>query len=80
MDAQPFLGKELALSSDRSSEYMKEKIDIMVSDLINTSYKIAINLIQSNKEVFHQLSNNLIEKRNIDSKKFENITLSYYNI
>jgi cell division protease FtsH len=77
LDSQPFLGKELALTSDRSSEYMKEKTDIMVADLINTAYKVAINIIKSNPDDFHNLSNQLIEKRNLNILDFKNITLIY---
>ena len=77
LDSQPFLGKELALTSDRSSEYMKEKTDIMVADLINTAYKVAINLIKSNPDEFNNLSNQLIEKRNLDITDFKNVTLNY---
>ena len=56
---------------------MKEKTDIMVADLINTSYKVAINLIKANPDDFEILSNQLIDKRNLVISDFKNITLIY---
>ena len=80
--AQPFLGRDLGYgggggAGDRTSEQTKAATDRKVSDLINSSYKIALNLIQNNKDEFYGLSSKLIEKRVLDKGDFNNVTLRY---
>ena len=75
--AQPFLGKELGLGGDRTSEYSKEKTDKMVAELINNAYKIALNIIKSNPQDFHGTAEKLLKHRNLSGKEFENLNLKY---
>ena len=75
--AQPFLGRELGMGGDRTSEYSKELLDKKVSELINKSYNIALNIIESNEEIFYNLGEKLSEKRILDETDFENIVFKY---
>tara|TARA_B100000902_G_C27312277_1_gene919104 strand:+ start:1884 stop:3842 length:1959 start_codon:yes stop_codon:yes gene_type:complete len=74
---QPFLGKELGLGGDKTSEYSKERTDKMVADLINNAYKISLNLIKSNPEEFHGIADKLLMTRNLSGDDFDNIHLKY---
>ena len=75
--AQPFLGRELGLGGDRTSEYTKELVDKKVTELISDCYKVADNLIRSNREEFYWLADKLIEKRVLDIHDFDNIFLTF---
>ena len=75
--SQPFLGRELGLGGDRTSEYSKELLDKKVSELISDSYNIALKIIESNEEDFYNLGKELIEKRVLDGSDFEDIKLNY---
>ena len=75
--AQPFLGRELGMGGDKTSEYSKELVDKKVSELINDSYNIALNIIESNEKIFYALGEKLIEKRVIDNSDFDDIELIY---
>tara|TARA_Y100000389_G_scaffold200460_2_gene240964 strand:- start:25002 stop:26996 length:1995 start_codon:yes stop_codon:yes gene_type:complete len=77
-NTQPFLGRELGVGGDRTSEYTKEIIDKKVYEIINDCYDIALNLINYNLKSFYGISNLLIEKRILDNSHFENIELEYY--
>jgi len=76
---QPFLGRELGMGGDKTSEYSKEILDKKVSELINKSYNIALNIINSNSKKFFMLGEKLIEKKVLDENDFCNITLKYDN-
>ena len=76
--SQPFLGRELGLGGDKTSEYSKEILDKKVSELISDSYNIALNIIESNEKNFYALGEKLIEKRVLDGCDFEDIKLIYH--
>jgi len=75
--SQPFLGRELGLGGDRTSEYSKEILDKKVSEVISDAYNIALNIIECNEDSFYALGEKLIEKRVIDASDFEDIELIY---
>ena len=75
--SQPFLGRELGLGGDRTSEYSKEILDKKVSEVISDAYNIALNIIECNEDSFYALGEKLIEKRVIDASDFEDIELVY---
>lgn len=77
-EAQPFLGRELGMGGDRTSEYSKEMLDKKVSEIIGNSYNIALSIIQCNEGVFRALGEKLIEKRVLDARDFADIELGYY--
>ena len=66
------------MGGDKSSEYVKEKTDKMVSELINDAYKIALNLIKYNIDDFNKLAFKLLENRNLSGSDFIDIDLKYY--
>ena len=74
---QPFLGRELGMGGDRTSEYSKELLDKKVSELISDSYNIALQIIESNTETFNSLGKKLIEDKILNGKDFDNIVLVY---
>ena len=76
--SQPFLGRELGLGGDRTSEYSKEILDKKVSELINDSYNIALNIIEYNEKVFYSLGKDLIEKRVLNGSDFDDVNLNYH--
>ena len=76
-EAQPFLGRELGLGGDRTSEYTKELIDKKVTELISDCYKVADNLIRSNREEFYRLAAALTEKRVLDANDFTESELMF---
>lgn len=75
--SQPFLGRELGLGGDRTSEYTKEIIDRKVSELVSDCYNVAYNIIQCNRKAFYDLSARLIETRVLDAGDFQTVELSY---
>jgi len=73
----PFLGKELALGGDKSSEFLKEKTDKMIGKLINKAYVISLKILRDNKLTLKNMSDKLAEERNLDGKDFEDINLDF---
>ncbi len=77
-DSKPFLGKELGMGGDKTSEYVKEATDKKVAKMISDAYHIALNLIESNLDDFYNLSNKLLDKKILDSSDFDDINLVYH--
>ena len=77
-NTKPFLGRELGMGGDKSSEYVKQKTDKMVGELINDAYKIAVNLIRCNIDHFNKLAQILLNKKTIDADDFNSIVLKYF--
>ena len=75
--SQPFLGRELGMGGDKTSEYSKELVDRKVSLLINDAYNIALKIIDSNKKTFYDLGDKLIKNRVLSGSDFDDITLIY---
>ena len=77
-NTQPFLGRQLGMGGDPTSEYSKANVDKKVSELIKSSYNIALNLIRSNPEDFNKLASNLLDKKTIDIDDFKDVELLYH--
>ena len=77
-NTQPFLGRQLGMGGDPTSEYSKANVDKKVAELIRESYNIALNLIRSNPEDFNKVAQKLLEKKTIDSTDFDDINLYYH--
>ena len=75
--SQPFLGRELGMGGDKSSEYSKKLVDKKVSLLINDAYNIALKIIDCNKQTFYDLGDKLIKNRVLNGSDFDDITLVY---
>ena len=76
-NVQPFLGKEIGLGGDRTSEYAKEMLDKKVAELIGDCYNVADNLIKSNRDEFYRLAAALTEKRVLDAVDFADTVLVF---
>ena len=77
-NTQPFLGRQLGIGSDPTSEYSKANVDKKVSEIIKSSYNIALNLIRSNPEDFNKLAARLLDKKTISGNDFEDADLLYH--
>lgn len=53
------------------SEKAKEKIDSKIKEILDTAYKTAIDLITKNKDLHIKITQDLIEKEEINKKEFE---------
>ncbi len=60
------------------SESSKSTIDDYVLYLTNFGLKTAINIIESNIDVFNKLSNDLIIKRSVDIKYLNELNVTYF--
>ena len=72
---QPFLGRDLAMNSNKLSEFSKNKIDKEVANLLNFALKKTIDILMYNIDSLHLLSNKLSRVYSLDSDD-----LSFYNI
>lgn len=72
---QPFLGKNIATNSDRLSEYSKQEIDNEIEELVKWAYEQTRNIIEKNNGSFNNLTELLVEHRNLDSNDFDKIIL-----
>uniref|UniRef100_A0A6C0KY01 AAA+ ATPase domain-containing protein n=1 Tax=viral metagenome TaxID=1070528 RepID=A0A6C0KY01_9ZZZZ len=75
--SQPFLGKNIATNSDRLSEYSKQEIDNEIEELVKWAYEQTRNIIEKNSGTFNNLTDLLVEARNLDSDDFDKIILKY---
>ena len=73
----PFLGRELALGGDKSSEFIKEKTDKMIGKLINMAYRISLKILKDNKIILKEMCEKLSEERNLNGEDFKDINLEF---
>jgi len=74
---QPFLGRNIATNSDRLSEYSKQEIDCEIEELVKWAYEQTRSILERNNGAFNNLTQLLIEQRNLDSSDFDKIILKY---
>jgi len=75
--SQPFLGRELAMGGDKSSEYAKDKIDREVERLINFAYKKTIEVMRINRAGLDNIASLLVEKTSIDATDLASLEIKY---
>ena len=75
--SQPFLGRDLAMGSDKTSEYSKDKMDKEVERIINFAYDKTLDIIKQNINSLDKISDLLIKKISIDYKELKNIDIKY---
>uniref|UniRef100_A0A6C0AXI1 AAA+ ATPase domain-containing protein n=1 Tax=viral metagenome TaxID=1070528 RepID=A0A6C0AXI1_9ZZZZ len=75
--SQPFLGRDLAMGGDKTSEYSKDKMDKEVERIINFAYDKTLNIIKQNINSLDKIANLLIEKISIDYNQLKNIDVNY---
>ena len=76
--SQPFLGKELASGGSKISDYTRQEIDKEIKDLVDFCYKASLNIIEKNKNIFHIMSQELLNKKTLNSEEIEKYKVSYY--
>jgi cell division protease FtsH len=74
---QPFLGRNIATNSDRLSEYSKQEIDCEIEELVKWAYEQTRSILEKNNGAFNNLTQLLIEERNLDSSDFDKIIMKY---
>ena len=75
-EANPFLGRGMASSSNYSDE-VAIKIDKQIQTIIEECHIKAINIIRENRVVIDRLVDLLIEKETIDGEEFKQIINEY---
>ena len=75
--SQPFLGRDLAMGGDKSSEYAKDKVDREVERLINFAYKKTIDVMKSNRAGLDNIASLLLEKTSIDATDLASLEIKY---
>jgi cell division protease FtsH len=76
--SQPFLGKELASSGSKISDYTRQEIDKEIKDLVDFCYKTALNIIEKNKNIYHIITQELLNKKTLNADDIKKYSVSYY--
>tara|TARA_Y100000992_G_scaffold302678_1_gene278275 strand:+ start:2393 stop:4378 length:1986 start_codon:yes stop_codon:yes gene_type:complete len=75
----PFLGRDIAMgSSDKLSEYTKSQIDKEIEKLIGFAFQKAIDILNANKNILFDMSEQLLNEKTINSKEFNEYKITYY--
>jgi cell division protease FtsH len=75
----PFLGRDIAMgSSDKLSEYTKSQIDKEIEKLIGFAFQKAIDILNANKNILFDMSEQLLNQKTINSKEFNEYKITYY--
>tara|TARA_Y100000389_G_C17464070_1_gene524082 strand:+ start:2409 stop:4418 length:2010 start_codon:yes stop_codon:yes gene_type:complete len=74
---KPFLGREMAMGTNKLSEATKQIIDSRVNKLVEFSYKKACQIIKNNQEVFDEIAMELLKEKTLSGKQLEkyNVTM-----
>ena len=75
--SQPFLGRDLAMNSNKLSEYSKQEIDIEITRLVNYAHEMAINILMKNSDILRTVTNDLIKDRTITGKELDKYPIRY---
>ena len=73
----PFMGREMAMSSKKISEYTRTTIDEQTAALVKFAYLKAVELIKQNDKAFLKVVNLLKKKRTIGGKEVIDIVESH---
>ena len=74
---KPFLGRDLAMSGDKTSEYAKDKLDREVERLINFAYRKTIDIIETNRAGLDNIAMLLLKKTSIDASDLSSLDIKY---
>jgi cell division protease FtsH len=74
---QPFLGRDLAMNSDKISEYSKNKMDKEIERIINFAFQKTLSILSKNSFALDKVSALLLEKTSIDVDEFKTIPVMY---
>ena len=74
MIVSTILEKELASGGSKISDYTREEIDKEIKDLVDFCYKAALNIIEKNKNIFHIMTKELLDKKTLSTQKILKIS------
>jgi cell division protease FtsH len=69
-EEQIFLGREIAQHRDFSEDTAKQ-IDVEVRSFVDTAYKSAYNLLNTNQDIMHRLASALLERETLDANEIK---------
>ena len=75
--SQPFLGRDLAMNTNKISEHSKEEIDKEIEGLVNYAHETAINILIRNNKLFRKMTELLLNERTITGDILYNIPIEY---
>lgn len=75
--SRPFLGRDIAMGGDKSSEYYKNKTDKEVERIINFAYLKTLDIIKNNSFALDKIAKLLINKISIDYNELQHIDVKY---
>ncbi len=76
-NAQPFLGRSMAMSSQGISEYARSQIDMGVKELLDFAKNMAVDILRENEEALDLTANKLLKDITIDNSYLESLDISY---
>ena len=69
-EEQIFLGREIAQHRDFSEDTAKQ-IDIEVRAFVDTAYKSAYTILESNQDIMHRMASALLERETLDANEIK---------
>jgi cell division protease FtsH len=69
-EEQIFLGREIAQHRDFSEETAKQ-IDVQVRSFVDTAYKAAYSILESNQDIMHRMASALLERETLDAAEIK---------
>ena len=73
---KPFLGREMAMGGDRTSEFTKKQIDEQVNYLIKFGFLKACEIIDKNIDSFNEIAKLLKQNKTVSGKDLEKFTVT----
>jgi cell division protease FtsH len=77
--AKPFLGKELAMGMDKTSEYKKRQFDREIEKVVQYCYQKTILILEENWDAFETLAHRLLDKKTLDESDFNDVYVELFN-
>jgi cell division protease FtsH len=75
---KPFLGRDMAMGGDKTSEESKKVIDAKIQHLVKFAYVNACNILSDNKNVLDDISYKLIKEKTISSNDIGIFNVTYF--
>ncbi len=75
---KPFLGREMAMSGDKTSEESKKMIDAKIQLLVKFAYNNACKILSKNKIILNDISHKLIKDRTLSSSDLDAFNVTYF--
>ena len=76
---KPFLGREMAMGGDRTSEFTKKQIEEQVNYLIKFGFLKACEIIDKNIDSFNGIASLLKKNKTVSGKDLEKFTVTMIN-